>query len=418
MFLFDSNYVCDIIKHPGGVADLLGRFCTQFFLYAWVGAVIIGILLSAIQLLVSRFVGGGWFYGLSYVPSFLLWLFLLDEHALLGGVWAVLLTLLAVWGLSKLPKGWVRYIAVIVVLPILYWMVGSYWSGSHYYRYPRVFPTLLYVAWLLALAIPLLVYVCRKWLKDSKGLVIPLCSFALVAVVMGAVVWKNANFKAEKVMQYDFMASHQQWNRIIETANKEKPNNQIGVTVQNLALAMRGVLLDQMQNYNQNGIAGLLPDVQSDATSPMPTAEAFYQLGMINVAQRTVFEAQEAILDFQKSGRCYKRLAQTNLINGNYEVARKYLMALQKTLFYSDWANETLSLLGDEVAIAKHPEYGRLRKWAYKDNFFFSDHVTPEMLESLYSGCTDNSMAYQYLIAYYMLTGDRERYNNFISKNR
>ena len=418
MFLFDSNYVCDIIKHPGGVADLLGRFCTQFFLYAWVGAVIIGILLSAIQLLVSRFVGGGWFYGLSYVPSFLLWLFLLDEHALLGGVWAVLLTLLAVWGLSKLPKGWVRYIAVIVVLPILYWMVGSYWSGSHYYRYPRVFPTLLYVAWLLALAIPLLVYVCRKWLKDSKGLVIPLCSFALVAVVMGAVVWKNANFKAEKVMQYDFMASHQQWNRIIETANKEKPNNQIGVTVQNLALAMRGVLLDQMQNYNQNGIAGLLPDVQSDATSPMPTAEAFYQLGMINVAQRTVFEAQEAILDFQKSGRCYKRLAQTNLINGNYEVARKYLMALQKTLFYREWANETLSLLGDEVAIAKHPEYGRLRKWAYKDNFFFSDHVTPEMLECLYSGCTDNSMAYQYLIAYYMLTGDRERYNNFISKNR
>ena len=418
LFLFDSNYVWDIVKQPGGVADLLGRFCTQFFLYAWVGAVIIGILLSAIQLLVSRFVGGGWFYGLSYVPSFLLWLFLLDEHALLGGVWAVLLTLLAVWGLSKLPKGRVRYIAVIVVLPILYWMVGSYWSGSHYYRYPRVFPTLLYVAWLLALAIPLFAYVCRKWLKDSKGLVIPLCSFALVAVVMGAVVWKNASFKAEKVMQYDFMASHQQWNRIIETANKEKPNNQIGVTVQNLALAMRGVLLDQMQNYNQNGIAGLLPDVQSDATSPMPTAEAFYQLGMINVAQRTVFEAQEAILDFQKSGRCYKRLAQTNLINGNYEVARKYLMALQKTLFYREWANETLSLLGDEVAIAKHPEYGRLRKWAYKDNFFFSDHVTPEMLESLYSGCTDNSMAYQYLMAYYMLTGDRQRYNNFISKNR
>ena len=78
LFLFDSNYVWDIVKQPGGVADLLGRFCTQFFLYAWVGAVIIGILLSAIQLLVSRFVGGGWFYGLSYVPSFLLWLFLLD----------------------------------------------------------------------------------------------------------------------------------------------------------------------------------------------------------------------------------------------------------------------------------------------------------------------------------------------------
>ena len=418
LFLFDSNYVWDIVKQPGGVADLLGRFCTQFFLYAWVGAVIIGILLSVVQLLTLQLIGSSKLYGLSFLPSFFLWLFLLDEHALMGGVWAVLLTLLAVWGLSKLPKGLVRYIGIIVALPILYWMVGSYWSGSHYYRYPKVFPTLLYVAWLLALAIPLLVYVCRKWLKDSKGLVIPLCSFALVAVVMGAVVWKNANFKAEKVMQYDFMASHQLWSRIIEAANAEKPNNQIGVTVQNLALAMRGQLTQHMFDYHQNGIAGLLPDVQSDAVSPMPTAEAFYQLGMIYVAQRTVFEAQEAILDFQKSGRCYKRLAQTNLIIGSYEVARKYLMALQKTLFYRDWANETLPLLGDEEAIAKHPEYGRLRKSIYKDSFLFSDHVTPEMLESLYFGCTDNSMAYQYLMAYYMLTGDRERYNNFISKNR
>ena len=416
LFLFDSNYVWDIVKQPGGVADLLGRFCTQFFLYAWVGAIIIGILLLAIQLLVSRFVGGGWFYGLSYVPSFLLWLFLLDEHALLGGVWAVLLTFLAVWGLCKLPKGLVRYIGIIVALPILYWMVGTYWNGSHYYRYPKVFPTLLYVAWLLALAIPLLVYVCRKWLKDSKGLVIPLCSFALVAVVMGAVVWKNANFKAEKVMQYDFMASHQLWNRIIETANAEKPNNQIGVTIQNLALAMRGQLTQHLFDYNQNGIAGLLPDVQSDAVSPMPTAEAFYQLGMSYVAQRTVFEAQEAILDFQKSGRCYKRLAQTNLIIGSYEVARKYLMALQKTLFYRDWANETLPLLGDEEAIAKHPEYGRLRKSLYKESFLFSDHVTPDMLEDLYFSNTDNLLALEYLKAYYMLTNNREGYAKLLVK--
>jgi hypothetical protein len=233
---------------------------------------------------------------------------------------------------------------------------------------------------------------------------------------MGTAVWKNGNYKAEKVMQYDFMASHQLWNRIIEAANAEKPNNQIGVTVQNLALAMRGQLTQHLFDYNQNGIAGLLPDVQSDAVSPMPTAEAFYQLGMIYVAQRTVFEAQEAILDFQKSGRCYKRLAQTNLIIGSYEVARKYLMALQKTLFYRDWANETLPLLGDEEAIAKHPEYGRLRRSLYKDSFLFSDHVTPDMLEDLYFSNTDNLLALEYLKAYYMLTNNREGYAKLLVK--
>ena len=448
LFLFDSTYVWEIVRVPGGVADLLGRFSTQFFLYAWVGALIIAVLLSAVQLLTLRLIAPEPAHSTvpelveGFVPAFLLWLFLLDENALMGGVWAVLLTQLAFWGILSLRQklSTISYsLFAIVAILVLYWLVGPAWTGSHYHRYPTVTPYLLYAAWLSALVIPLLARVSRKWISSSKNFVVTACSFALVAIIMGTLVWKNANFRAEKVMQYDFMARHQQWNRILETANREKPNNQIGVTVQNLALAMHGVLLDQLFNYNQNGIAGLLPDVKEDATSPLPTAEAFYQLGMINVAQRTVFEAQEAILDFQKSGRCYKRLAQTNLINGQYEVARKYLSALQKTLFYRDWANETLSLLGDEAAIAKHPEYGRLRKMAYDEDltfgrassrsatsseldgsrltgdFYFSDHVTPEMLQSLYLRNRDNGLAYQYLVAYYLLTGDQEGYNNFIS---
>ena len=429
LFLFDSTYVWEIVRVPGGVADLLGRFSTQFFLYAWVGALIIGLLLSAVQLLTLRLSGSGSLYGLSFVPAFLLWLFLLDENALMGGVWAVLLSLLAAWGILSLRKklSTISYsLFTIVAILLLYLLVGpvclpipieSLWTGAHYHRYPTVFPWLLWGAafsiWGL-MGIALLIHRFPKHFSLHSPLSSHLLT-ALVAAIMGSFVWKNANFRAEKVMQYDFMARHQQWNRILETANREKPNNQIGVTVQNLALAMHGVLLDQLFNYHQNGIAGLLPDVKEDATSPLPTAEAFYQLGMINVAQRTVFEAQEAILDFQKSGRCYMRLAQTNLINGQYEVARKYLSALQKTLFYHDWANETLPLLGDEAAIAKHPEYGRLRKMAYDDDFYFSDHVTPEMLQSLYLRNRDNGLAYQYLVAYYLLTGDQEGYNNFIS---
>ena len=415
LFLFDSTYVWEIVKLPGGVSDLLGRFCTQFFLYAWVGAVIIALLLSAIQLLTLRLVNGQWSYGLSFVPSFLLWLFLLDENALLGGVWAVLLTLLAICGYVMAPSGWVRRILILVTFPILYWIALG---GNHYYRYPTVFPTLLYVAWLSAVILPLVLHIFKSKVLSFKFHVststVQGLTFLLVAVVMGSLVWRNANFKAEKVMQYDFMARHQQWNRIIETINAEKPNNQIGVTVQNLALAMRGMLADRLFEYNQNGILGLLPDVDRDATSPLPTAEAFYQLGMIYVAQRTVFEAQEAILDFQKSARCYKRLAQTNLIIGSYEVSRKYLTALQKTLFYREWANETLKLLGNEEAIAQHPEYGRLRQFAYKEDTYFSDHVTPEMLEGLFLSNTDNRLAFEYLKAYYMLTNDRERYTRLL----
>ena len=415
LFLFDNTYVWDIVRHPGGVADLLGRFCTQFFLYAWVGALIIAVLLSLIQILMLRLVKWGWLYGLTFLPSFLLWLFLLDENALLGGVWAVLLTLFVIRGCLLLPKGWVRRIAILIAIPILYWIAIG---GSHYHRYPTVIPYLLYGAWLSAVILPFLVRICKfqvsgfrlQGLTGRRQPIIHFSLFIFTFIIMMMIVWKNANYRAEKVMQYDFMARYQQWNRILETINADKPNNQIGVTVQNLALAMHGQLVNHLFDYNQNGIVGLLPDVDRDAVGPLSTAEAFYQLGMIYVAQRTVFEAQEAILDFQKSARCYKRLAQTNLILGNYEVARKYLMALQKTLFYSDWANETLPLLGNEEAIAKHPEYGRLRQMVDKENYFFSDHVTADMLESLFLSNKDNRLALEYLRAYYILTDDRDRY--------
>ena len=72
LFLFEISYILDVVALPGGVADLLGRFSTQFFLYAWVGAAIIAVLLSVVQLLTLRLANWGRFYGLSYVPAFLL----------------------------------------------------------------------------------------------------------------------------------------------------------------------------------------------------------------------------------------------------------------------------------------------------------------------------------------------------------
>ena len=170
LFLFDSTYVWEIVRVPGGVADLLGRFSTQFFLYAWVGALIIAVLLSAVQLLTLRLIAPEPAHSTvpelveGFVPAFLLWLFLLDENALMGGVWAVLLTQLAVWSYALLPKGWIGRIVILVTIPILYWMVGPSWTGSHYYRYPMVTPWLLYAAWLSALVIPLLARVSRKLL--------------------------------------------------------------------------------------------------------------------------------------------------------------------------------------------------------------------------------------------------------------
>lgn len=462
LFLFEGSYVRDVLSVPGGLADLLGRFCTQFFFYSKIGAVIMGVLLMIVQLMTARLLGWNRYYGMSFIPALLLWIFMLDENALLGGVWAVILTMLVSWDVNKIQNAAVRSIVSLMAAVLLYWAVGPvvflfillfllsevhhgtflsriacvvtllavitmaavlphfvsvdserFWYGIHYSRYPEFKPHWLWLAVGSVGVIGALSLFVKNFKETSIRLSFPLLSTLVAAVVIFAAIRVKSNPRAEQIMRYDYMARYQQWNRIQETADKKMPNNPLMVTALNLSLGMKGMMSEKMFKYVQNGFEGLLPSFVTDHVSPLTTSEAYYQLGMINTAQRFVFEAQEAIPDYQKSGRCYKRLAETNLIVGNYPVARKYLNALQRTLFYSDWADETLKLLGNEEKISRHPEYGRLRSFIVKDDYLYSDRDLSAMLGRQFMANRQNRLAFEYLEASYLLSRDLD---NFVSR--
>ena len=462
LFQFDWAYAREVMAIPGGLAEWLGRFCVQFFLFAWVGAVIVAFVLVSIQRLTAVLIQEKSFYGLSFIPALILLFFLFDENAQFGAVWSVLLSLLAAWGYSKLRSLWLQVALFFLLLVPLYWaagpvsivfvllalfrllpalcqqksmmwsisvsiitliLVGAIPSAAHHfvnYQLIRFFYGIHYhnewqhasaflwsAAWILAF-LPLSQVLIRKPLAKKPAIFCSLSIFT-VAIALGCWLFQTSyNPRSEEVMKYDFMTRFQQWNRILQSARKKTPNNALEVTALNLALGMHGQMSELMFEFRQNGLAGLLPNFQRDPVSPLTTAEAYYQLGMINTAQCYVFEAQEAIPNFQKSARCYKRLAQTNLIRGSYEVARKYLLALQKTLFYSDWANETLALLDDEEAINNHPEYGKLRSYIVDEDFFFSEYEIPQMLGQQLMSNKQNRLAFEYLQAAYLLSGNLE----------
>ena len=188
----------------------------------------------------------------------------------------------------------------------------------------------------------------------------------------------------EEAMEYDQLVRNKQWQEIIEKAEEKSPVSPFGVTCLNLALGKTGQMGDRMFEFYQNGTEGLLPEFQRDFTSPLPTSEAYYHLGMVNTAQRFTFEAMEAIPNFNKSGRCFKRLAETNLINGQYEVAAKYLRLLRKTIFYKDWAEDAMTYLYNEEKINAHKEWGWLRQIRYTEDFLFSSQETDIMLALRY----------------------------------
>jgi len=220
----------------------------------------------------------------------------------------------------------------------------------------------------------------------------------------------SADMSKEEVMAYDFNCRMRRWDHIIAMADKKTPTTPLSVTCLNLALAKEDLLGERMFNYFQKGIGGLLPDFVRDYTIPMIAGEVYYHLGFVNTAQRYAFEAMEALPDYQKSSRAIMRLAETNIINGNYVVAEKYLHLLQKTFYYKHWANNALATMKDENLIAQHPEWGQLRKCRTQEDFLFSEGEKEMMLGTLFRQDRTNRIAFEYLMACTLLTKDLKHF--------
>jgi hypothetical protein len=112
------------------------------------------------------------------------------------------------------------------------------------------------------------------------------------------------------------------------------------------------------------------------------------------------------------------RLAETNLINGNYEVSGKYLHLLQKTWYYKVWATNALNTMTDEKLIDAHPEWGMLRQIRTKEDFLFSEGEKDMMLGVLFRQNQQNRIVYEYLMAYTLLNKDLTHFMQHISLGR
>ena len=217
------------------------------------------------------------------------------------------------------------------------------------------------------------------------------------------------------ILEYDQLVRIKDWKGIIAKAEKQTPDKPMSVCANNLALAMTNQLGERVFDFYQRGSEGLLPSFERNFSTIQLTGEVYFYLGLVNTAQRLAFEAMEAIPDYSKSGRMMKRLAETNLINGEYEVARKYLQMLDKTIFYRPWAQQALAMIDDETQIDAHPVYSTLRQFRLEDDFLFSEDELDKICGQLFMHDQKNQMAIQYLVMAPLLDGDAQRFFNYVT---
>jgi hypothetical protein len=158
-----------------------------------------------------------------------------------------------------------------------------------------------------------------------------------------------------------------------------------------------------MHLYRQTGPQGLLTDdQQKEVLSYFSLSDIYLQLGLINNAERMAFNAKQYIPDNHKSGRLYRRLAETNIINGNNVIAAKYLHFLQSTLFYGQWARTRLTHLGnDEDYINSHYRLLQERRLTQYD--YLIPPRKYELIAELVRQNPDNKLAMDYLKAYELI---------------
>lgn len=482
MFLFDTGYFLERIVLPGGLADYISEFLVQFYYMPVLGGAIIALLLMGIQAavwgLMKQYGARHDFpsYLLSFLPSIALWCAMGDQNILLSFVVALFGALLMGWIHNRFHNRLVKVVFELVSTVLVYWLLGPVvflyavlmigdtlknakqkgnvfsgigysvcilvltiawillttqtlqyplyriFAGLNYYRYPGAISPLPFVVMVWAVVIPFLGMIpChRKSLqKLQQSKVVIVLSYVLVIVASWFGIKTSFDEMTYELIDYDFLVRTEQWDKIIEKAEKKPATTPLSVSCVNLALSQKGMLADRLFEFYQNGGEGLFPTFTRDMISPVSTAEIFFRLGMVNDAERYMFEAQEAIPNYRKSARLTRRIIECEIINGNYQVAAKLLRRLQKTLYYRNWANQTMALLGNEKAINRHPIYGKLRKYREKkQDFLFSDREMDQMLGLLFLNDNHNRMAYEYLMCYELLQRNMEKFVQYYPLGR
>ncbi len=426
IFLWNSEFFQQYIIVPGGLAKYAGDFIVQFFYRYSLGALLLTLLLVAVQwttwLLIRRLSAvspedrrtpSAAGFPFSFIPSLLLLFMLGNPLVSITFVTAVAMTLLL---MVMLPRGFVRgVIYVAVAVPLGYWLLGPavvmlpvyaafvwihegttarrsliaavlllillffcMFLSSWITPYPthRIFFGIDYhwdfasvpyglLFWMLFTALlPFMAAKVSKYLSGLKMFWAVVCAEILLGVLLVPRGYQN---DATREMEYDMLLGMNRWSDIIQRSQKQLTLSPISSTVTSLAQKQLGQIPTQqlMKEFSKHRL-------DHYRSTTLVISEVMFRIGMANISQRMAFEMMEHIPNYNKSARALKRLAETNIIIGEYDVALKYISLLDETLFYRNWAKMLRQLAEHPEEVESHPLYGNLRKmYQQTEDYFF-----------------------------------------------
>ena len=229
-------------------------------------------------------------------------------------------------------------------------------------------------------------------------------SLVLLAVALGA-VFASYDGKRKTEFEVAYYASGKMWARLLQAARGHPANHRV-VNAVNRALYHTDRLGYDMFSYPQKP-DGFLLTAEKFKVTHWDRFDIRTELGLVSMAQN---DLAECVGMFGRRPAILKGLAWANMVKGDIGSARIYLGALSKTLFDAGWANEYLHRLQSDPNLSTDKEIQRLRGLcvAKDHSAVFSDNEYA--LLALLEKDKTNRMAFEYLMSWYLLTRQLDKF--------
>lgn len=234
-----------------------------------------------------------------------------------------------------------------------------------------------------------------KWSLESS----------LLLVLAGAAAFFFHDYKLKTTLQADYYAYNKMWPQVL-AAYRRHPNSFFIVHAVNRALYHTGRLPYDMFAYNQHPNTLFLTSIEH-RPAQWKKSDVFIDLGVMNMGESALAESLERLGERPK---ILKRLALIAMVKQDINTARVYLGALSKTPFHADWASNYLKLLDSGADLSTDKRVRHLTSLTMENDYGFTGYQPERILLDLLEKNRYNRMAFEYLMAWYLLTSQLDKF--------
>lgn len=211
----------------------------------------------------------------------------------------------------------------------------------------------------------------------------------------------------KKLVQVDYFAYQKMWPEVLRTARQIRPYlyDDFCINDINRALYHTGKFGDEMFCYPQQFSALLLTNIDQKKLAArrfMKSSELLLELGYTGGAEKDAFEFLEII---GNSPPILEQLAKIKLAKGQMEAAKVFLRTLSKDLIFAHRGREMLQRLEEDPELANDKTIQYIRSVMVEKDIDYSTLEADAFFRQLLDKNKNNKMAFEYMMAFYLLTG-------------